>query len=68
MRCVVDVLQCLSHLTDWPELEKSSMVNIDDDHHQPPRLGKVWEDPYYQVSMEIVTQIHLLHLCIAKLL
>ena len=50
-------LQCLSHLTDWPELEKSSVVNIDNDH-QSPKLSKVWEDHYYQVSVDMATALN----------
>lgn len=44
--------QCYSHLTEWGDLEKAALVNVDDSH--TPRLERVWEDSYFHVS-----EIHL---------
>ena len=41
-------LQCYSHLTEWGDLEKAALVNVDDS--PTPRLERVWEDSYYHVS------------------
>lgn len=36
--------QCYSHLTQWQNLEKAALVNVD-----PPNLDSLWEDSYYIV-------------------
>ena len=41
-------LQCYSHLTEWGDLEKAALVNVDDS--PIPKLERVWEDSYYHVS------------------
>ena len=41
-------LQCYSHLTEWGDLEKAALVNVDDS--PTPRLERVWEDSYFHVS------------------
>ncbi len=41
------VPQCYSHLTEWTELEKAALVNVDDG--SSPKLDMVWGDTYYQV-------------------
>ena len=44
-------LQCYSHLTEWGDLEKAAVVNVDDSH--TPRLERVWEDSYFHVSESV---------------
>ena len=44
--------QCYNHLTEWGDLEKAALVNVDDSHTL--RLERVWEDSYFHVS-----EIHL---------
>ena len=39
--------QCYNSLTEWSDLEKAAIVNIDDS--DPPCLDKIWEDAYYLV-------------------
>eukprot|EP00731_Ephydatia_muelleri_P028749 Em0020g393a len=39
------LLQCCNSLTEWGDLEKAAIVNIDDSN--PPCLDKIWEDTYY---------------------
>jgi DNA-dependent protein kinase catalytic subunit len=41
------MLECYSHLTEWQDLEKAVMVNIDDTSGRP-KLDKIWEDAYHQ--------------------
>jgi len=41
-------LKCYSHLTEWSDLEKAALVNVDDS--PTPNLQKLWEDSYYHVS------------------
>ena len=40
------LLQCYSHLTEWEDLEKAALVNVD-----PPNLDNIWDDSYYIVRM-----------------
>lgn len=42
-------IQCYSHLTRWPDLEKAALTNIDS-----PWATEVWEDTYYQVHNNYV--------------
>ncbi|CAH2285137.1 DNA-dependent kinase catalytic subunit [Pelobates cultripes] len=39
-------LECYNHLTEWKPLEYCSTVNIDSNN--PPDLGKIWSDPFFQ--------------------
>lgn len=41
---LISLYQCYSHLTEWQDMEKVVMVNIDDS-----KLDKIWEDSYHQV-------------------
>ena len=42
-------LQCFANLTQWENLEKFSVLNIDDS--ESPDLDKVWTDTFLQVSI-----------------
>ena len=48
--CILYLPQCYSHLTEWQDLEKAVMVNIDDTGGRP-KLDKIWEDAYHQVHI-----------------
>ncbi|XP_033121520.1 DNA-dependent protein kinase catalytic subunit-like [Anneissia japonica] len=39
-------LHCCSQLTQWADLEKYAVENVDDNN--PPDLSKMWNDPFYQ--------------------
>ena len=49
---VIISIQCYSHLTEWQDLEKAVIVNIDDGTN--PKLDKIWEDSYHQVCMHVM--------------
>lgn len=42
-------LQCYNHLTEWAELSRAAMVNVDD--ASLPSLDKLWDDTYCQVML-----------------
>jgi DNA-dependent protein kinase catalytic subunit len=54
------MLQCYSHLTDWKDLEKAVVVNIENEDGSPSKLDKIWEDSYHK-------EHYLPHLMRAKL-
>ena len=41
--------QCYHHLTEWGDLEKASVVNIDDSTN--PDLNCIWNESYYKVGV-----------------
>ena len=42
------LFQCCANLTNWSHLEQYTSQAIDD--NTPPRLDRVWEDTYDQVT------------------
>lgn len=50
------LLKCYCHLTEWSDLEKAALVNVDDS--PTPKLQKLWEDSYYHVSYFIMFLRH----------
>lgn len=49
----VCLLQCFANLTQWENLEKFSVLNVDEE--DPPDLEKVWTDTYFQVNNVLIS-------------